>query len=184
MTHPVASPRQRLLPFFSTDHMEYSLQVGHSVRGGTGGAASARATSLKEVPQQHRGAMNSSAWLCYLSLGYIYLQDLQDQGGDIEEILPIESQNLRMDFSRRMAKHHAAGVRCEEIFLHFAGLNVTMAQQLLNEFVFWAASLANHETRLVLRPEEWFHGTETFMDVINLSVGASWVVPKLKESRP
>lgn len=58
-----------------------------------------------------------------------------------------------------------------------------MAHQLLNEFVFWAASLAHRETRLVLQPQEWFRGTETFMDVINLSVGASWVVPQLKESR-
>lgn len=59
---------------------------------------------------------------------------------------------------------------------------MTMAHQLLNEFVFWAASLANRETLLVLQPEEWFGGTDTFMDVINLSVGASWVAPKLKEA--
>lgn len=62
--------------------------------------------------------MKSPAWLCYLSLGHIYLQD---EGSYIEEILPIESQTLRMHFSRSMAKHYTAGVRCEQMFLDFTG---------------------------------------------------------------
>lgn len=81
------------------------------------------------------------------------------------------------DFSVFFSQHF----KFQTLFIYPPGQNVSMANQWLHEFVFWAASLATTETRLQLLPADWFRGSQgsKVLEVIDASVGVPWRAKEL-----
>lgn len=129
--------------------------------------------------------MSTAAWLCYVSPLRVQLSPLLQSGEEaVTRLLPLGSKTgwysedfsgelPRSEFSRTFSKLQKAGVHCSELSLNFQGHNLQQPSVWVNEFVFWAATLARPETILKLLPETWFRWFD--VTAIHRSIGIDWV---------